>query len=40
LLAVGGGSPHYVIVYLLGMALIALVCTALMKRDPPRFKPS
>lgn len=40
LLAVGGGSPHYVIAYLLGLALIALVCTALMKRDPPRFKPA
>jgi MHS family shikimate/dehydroshikimate transporter-like MFS transporter len=36
LLAMGGGNPHYVIVYLIGMALIALVCTALMKRDPPR----
>jgi metabolite-proton symporter len=36
LLAMGGGNPHYVIVYLIGMALIALVCTALMKRDPAR----
>jgi len=36
LLATGGGNPHYVIVYLIGMALVALVCTALMKRDPPR----
>lgn len=36
LLAMGGGNPHYVIAYLIGMALIALVCTALMKRDPAR----
>lgn len=38
LLALGGSSPHYVIVYLVGMALVALVCTALMKRDPPRHR--
>ncbi|SEJ29507.1 MFS transporter [Pseudomonas sp. NFR16] len=36
LLAMGGGEPHYVIAYLIAMALIALVCTALMKRDPVR----
>ncbi|MGH8419079.1 MAG: MFS transporter [Pseudomonas sp.] len=36
LLAMGDGNPNYVIMYLIGMALIALVCTALMKRDPPR----
>ncbi|WP_296257944.1 MULTISPECIES: MFS transporter [unclassified Pseudomonas] len=36
LLAMGDGNPHYVIVYLIGMALIALGCTALMKRDPLR----
>jgi len=34
----GGGSPRYVIAYLIGMALVALVCTALMKRDPPRHR--
>lgn len=38
LLAMGGGSPRYVIAYLIGMALVALVCTALMKRDPPRHR--
>jgi metabolite-proton symporter len=38
LLAMGGGNPHYVIAYLIGMALIALVCTALMKRDPARHR--
>jgi len=38
LLAMGDGNPHYVIVYLMGMALIALVCTALMKRDPARIR--
>ncbi len=36
LLAAGGGGPRYVILYLLGLALVALGCTALMKRDPPR----
>ncbi|TDV59725.1 hypothetical protein [Pseudomonas sp. LP_7_YM] len=38
LLTMGDGNPHYVIVYLIGMALIALICTALMKRDPPRHR--
>jgi hypothetical protein len=36
LLESGGGSPHYVIVYLIGMGVVALFCTALMKRDPKR----
>lgn len=38
LLAAGGGQPRYVIAYLIGMALVALVCTALMKRDPARTR--
>ncbi|MES2908919.1 MAG: MFS transporter [Pseudomonadota bacterium] len=33
LLAEGGGSPHYVIAYLLGLALIALVSAAMMNGD-------
>ncbi|MDY7563268.1 MFS transporter [Pseudomonas sp. 10B1] len=37
LLTYADGSPHYVIVYLLGMAVIALFCTALMKPDPARY---
>lgn len=40
LLAYADGSPHYVIVYLVGMGVVALVCTALMKRDPPRHRAS
>jgi MFS family permease len=36
LLAAGGGNPRYVIAYLIGLALIGLACTALMKRDPIR----
>lgn len=37
LLAAGDGSPRYVILYLLGLAVVALACTALMKRDLPRL---
>ena len=33
LLAKGGGSPHYVIAYLLGLAVIALISAAMMNGD-------
>lgn len=36
LLAAADGSPRYVIAYLIGMGLVALGCTALMRSDPPR----
>jgi MHS family shikimate/dehydroshikimate transporter-like MFS transporter len=39
LLAYGDGSPKYVIAYLIGMGVIALGCTALMKADPVRPRP-
>jgi MHS family shikimate/dehydroshikimate transporter-like MFS transporter len=38
LLAYADGSPRYVIAYLIGMGIVALFCTALMKRDPPRHR--
>jgi len=36
LLAAADGSPRYVIAYLIGMGIVALLCTALMRSDPPR----
>ena len=33
LLSVGGGSPHLIIGYIIGMAIFAIFCTCFMKRD-------
>lgn len=33
LLSVGGGSPHLIISYIIGMAIFAIFCTCFMKRD-------
>ena len=31
LLAVGAGNPHYVVVYMVALGIVALICTLLMR---------
>lgn len=34
LLAAGGGQPHYVVVYMIALGIVALLCTLLMRVNP------
>jgi MHS family shikimate/dehydroshikimate transporter-like MFS transporter len=31
LLAVGAGNPHYVVLYMVALGIVALICTLLMR---------
>ncbi|MEG2043303.1 MAG: hypothetical protein RR068_19625, partial [Hafnia sp.] len=33
LLSIGQGSPHLISIYILSMAIVAIICTCFMKRD-------
>jgi len=32
-LSIGQGSPHLISIYILSMAIVAIICTCFMKRD-------